>query len=405
MQSQNFMTSVSLNWRASPRIALYSHDALGMGHMRRNALIAQVLAAPPLNAVVLLVSGAKEMNAMRLAHGVDCVTLPALSKESDGSYRPRNLAISRQRLIDLRAQTIAAALEAFDPDMLIVDKQPRGVLCELDPALDQMRRRRKICVLGLRDVLDDPDTVRREWEESDSDGAVAEYYQAAFVYGDPTVYDMLREYRMSQAMQERVRFTGYLDPGVRELGDPDHAATAALAAINPDDKLVFCEVGGGQDGEHVAAAFAEADLPRGYTGVLMTGPFMPVAARERLAAVASHKRNLHVIEFTSEPTHLLRRAERVVAMGGYNTVCEVLSLEKRALIVPRTFPRTEQRIRAERLHDLGALDLMTPGELTPARLSEWVAADRAAPAAIREKIDFNGLSRIPHLTHDLLSAA
>ena len=34
-------------------------------------------------------------------------------------------------------------------------------------------------------------------------------------------------------------------------------------------------------------------------------------------------------------------------MGGYNTFCEVLSFDKRALIVPRHTPRLEQAIRAE----------------------------------------------------------
>ncbi len=388
-----------------PRIALYSHDALGMGHMRRNSLIAQALAAPPLNAIVLLISGAKELSAMKLARGVDCLTVPSLSKDSAGGYQPRNLAISRAMLMEMRARTIAAAVDVFDPHMLIVDKLPRGVFRELDPTLERMRSRGRVCVLGLRDVLDDPVTVRREWSEAESDRAVADYYHAAFVYGDPTVYDLLAEYGMSQEMTTRVRFTGYLDPSVRALGEPDHAAASTLASIAPDNEVVFCEVGGGQDGEALANAFTEAELPRGFTAVLVTGPFMPAPARDRLAATARKKPNLRVLEFTSEPTHILRRSSRVIAMGGYNTVCEVLCLGKPALIVPRTTPRTEQLIRAERLRDLGLLDVMDPENLSPLSLSQWIAADTTPPPDIRDRIDFNGLSRIPHLAHDLLAVA
>src|SRR3546814_18704154 len=47
------------------------------------------------------------------------------------------------------------------------------------------------------------------------------------------------------------------------------------------------------------------------------------------------------------------RASGVVCRGGYNTFCEVLSFDKRALVVPRTEPRMEQHIRAERAQDLG----------------------------------------------------
>ena len=42
------------------------------------------------------------------------------------------------------------------------------------------------------------------------------------------------------------------------------------------------------------------------------------------------------------PGHQPERFERaggVVAMGGYNTFCEILSFDKRAIIVPRTLTR------------------------------------------------------------------
>jgi predicted glycosyltransferase len=46
-------------------------------------------------------------------------------------------------------------------------------------------------------------------------------------------------------------------------------------------------------------------------------------------------------------------------MGGYNTFCEILSFDKRALIIPRTHPRREQFIRAARAADLGLIQMLT----------------------------------------------
>jgi predicted glycosyltransferase len=83
---------------------------------------------------------------------------------------------------------------------------------------------------------------------------------------------------------------------------------------------------------------------------------MPAEARGRLLRMAAKNPRLEVIKSAPEPTRLLMAADRVVSMGGYNTVSEVLSFEKRALVVPRTTPRREQLIRAERLHALGLLD-------------------------------------------------
>lgn len=388
-----------------PRIALYSHDAIGMGHMRRNSLIAQTLAGAPANAVVLLISGAKEMNAMALAPGIDCITLPALTKAASGEYRPRNLEIPRSDLTNIRARTIEAALEAFQPDLFIVDKLPRGALGELDATLSALRKAGTRCILGLRDILDDPGTVEREWVQGRSEEAIAEHYDRVWVYGDPTVYDLLNEYRMSDETAERVRFTGYLDPSGRFTGEPDFTSTTVLESIDESSRMVLCQVGGGQDGEQIVAAFVESELPDDTVGVIIMGPFMPEAARARLTKRATEHGRMHLVEFSSEPTHLLRRADRVIAMGGYNTVCELLSMEKPALIVPRTRPRTEQLIRAERLRDLGALSVMMPDETSPAALTDWMRQDVASPAGIRDRIDFNGLARIPHLADELLAVA
>jgi predicted glycosyltransferase len=93
-----------------------------------------------------------------------------------------------------------------------------------------------------------------------------------------------------------------------------------------------------------------------------------------------------------------------VTMGGYNSVCEVLSLEKRALIVPRVTPRREQLIRAERLRDLGVVDVLHPDDATADALETWMAAAGTKRPSTLECIDFNGLSRLPMLVEEVLSS-
>jgi predicted glycosyltransferase len=66
-----------------------------------------------------------------------------------------------------------------------------------------------------------------------------------------------------------------------------------------------------------------------------------------------------VITFDARLESLMARAAGVIAMGGYNTFCEILSFDKRALIVPRTAPRREQLIRATRAAELGLVAMLT----------------------------------------------
>ncbi len=156
------------------RVALYSHDTMGLGHMRRNLLLAQALRHSRLQAVVLLIAGAREASVLTGAAGVDCVALPSLRKDGTGQYHPRHLAVSLQELLALRAKIALAALEAFDPDVLIVDNVPRGALRELDPVLESLRaRRRTRLVLGLRDVLDDPATLQGEWARAQNQTSIS----------------------------------------------------------------------------------------------------------------------------------------------------------------------------------------------------------------------------------------
>ncbi len=386
------------------RIALYSHDTMGLGHKRRNLLIAQALAGSELKVDVLLIVGdAEATNTSAFPAGVDCLSLPALRKEEDGRYRSRSLQLSLEETVRLRARVISAALEAFAPDVLIVDKEPRGALRELDPALERLRTRgRALCVLGMREVLDDPDTVRREWRRTKSQAAIRRYYDAIWVYGDPMVYDPIHEYRFPADLAAKVRYTGYLDQRMRVLFAARDGVRLSAPKELPSHPFALCLLGGGQDGAQLADAFARAELPADTHGVILTGPFLPHDAQANLRQLAGGSSRLHVFGFLDEPAPLMERADRVVAMGGYNTIAEVLSFEKRALIVPRVKPRREQLIRAERLRDLGVVDVLHPDELSPRALTAWLARDFGPPRA-HERIDMNGLGRIPALLADLLS--
>jgi predicted glycosyltransferase len=55
-------------------------------------------------------------------------------------------------------------------------------------------------------------------------------------------------------------------------------------------------------------------------------------------------------------------------MGGYNSICEILSAERPAVIVPRVTPRREQLIRAEALSERGFVRTIHPDDVTPAGL-------------------------------------
>ena len=390
--------------KRSLRVALYSHDTMGLGHLRRNLLIADAMAQAPLEASSLLITGAHEANFFRLPPRADLLTLPRWRKSSGGGYSSAQLSLSRSDLTRLRAESVRSALEVFNPDLLIVDKVPVGAFGELLPSLRRLAESGKTrIVLGVRDVLDEPSNVAREWLCAENVDAMTRFYDSIWVYGDRRVYDPVREYGLPIEVAAKVTFTGYIDQTAR-IDKGAQKTVRLLETLPKDQPLVLCTVGGGQDGAELAAKFIRAFPAKGRVGVVVGGPFMPDSALNALREEAAEKGCVHVFDFLPEADLLVERAERVVSMAGYNTVCSVLSFGKPALFAPRVQPRREQWIRAARLAELGVATAIHPDHLSMQRLRQWIESDSPARPAAPGVIDLDGLASISLLTQSLTTA-
>jgi len=318
--------------------------------------------------------------------------LPALTKDRHGYYKARHYGWSLEKTARLRSRIIASALLEFEPDLFVVDKLPRGIGNELNRSLRQLRRRGQTqCVLGLRDVLDDPQVAVREWREGLAEETIQEYFDELWIYGDRSVYDCVSEYGFSRAIAQRAHFTGYLNQRIRLAGSAGQlTATPSPLSHTP---YALCVVGGGQDGFELAKAFVLAGVPDGWLGVVITGPFMPVAQRGQLLQLAGQAPNMRVVDHLVESDYYLQHAQRVVSMGGYNSVTAILSFGKPALIVPRTVPRTEQWVRARRLEQSGWVTTLHPELLGPEPIRDWLH-NPVVRAPTQGCVDLNGLERI-----------
>jgi predicted glycosyltransferase len=383
-----------------PRMVLYSHDTMGLGHMRRSLLIAHALSRGGREATVLLVCGSVQASSFIIPPGVDCLTLPALRKSTSGTYDSRRLNVPLEGIVKLRSQTIRAAVRAFGPDLLVTDNVPRGALGELEPTLEDLAAEGVPCVLGLRDILDEPDTVAREWSRAGNEQAIHEYYRSVWVYGDPALYDMAAEYGFSAELRRRLRYVGYLDQRPR-LGRSAGEGPPAPPDVVPRGPYALCTVGGGQDGLELADAFARSRAPVGIQRLMLVGPDMDAGGRRHLHERARRDGSLSVLDFVPEPGHLVKRAGCMVTMGGYNTVCEAVSFRKRTLVVPRVTPRREQLIRAERFRDHGLLDVLHPQALDPDRLTKWVCRNFGRPT--RGHVDLGGPGRLRAVAREVLA--
>jgi predicted glycosyltransferase len=374
------------------RVLIYSHDTFGLGHLRRCRAIAHAIVERFKGVSVLIISGSQIAGAFDYRARVDFVKIPSVIKLYNGEYDSIGEYIDVRDILRMRRLIIQRTAESFEPDLMIVDKAPLGLKGELEPTLAMLRRRGARLVLGLRDVMDSAQHLEAEWRPKRVLEKMEHAYDRVWVYGPRRFWNPLQGLNIGQSLAERMHYVGFIQS---EL-----PASPGREVHELPERYLLVTAGGGGDGspmmEQVLAA-REHDGDNDFPLVLVLGPFMRSENRERVRQRAAILANVHVIDFETKLEPLLIRAVGVVGMCGYNTFCEALSFDRKALFVPRTQPRLEQYIRATRASELGLCD-MIEGDAAddPLRMAAALRRlpDQLSPSAHLRRGDLDGLEAI-----------
>lgn len=374
------------------RVYLYSHDAEGLGHFRRNLNIASSIVRELSDCSAMLLVGSPFPSLFRLPPNCDFVKVPALQKMGQDSYR----SLTHDKLSDalrMRTRVLKAVISAHPPDVLIVDKHPAGLFGELLPSLRWLRRHspKTRIFLGLRDVLDEPAQIQREWKREAVQSVIAKFYDRVWIYGDQKVFPAISEYGFTRAVAEKSRYCGYVIASPREF-----------VLKSQGHPLIVAGVGGGSDGYPVlkAAIEAAAILRKTYARLNLkayAGPLMPRAdLRELRRAAAPHSAFVRIERFSEHFIRHLAAADAVISMGGYNSLFEAVALGRRVVCIPRETPRMEQVIRAITLEKRGVLSVVRQDVCNGETVAKAVrvALQEHQQAAALPTLDFNGYKRI-----------
>lgn len=345
------------------RLLIYSQDGMGLGHLRRTRNIASAILDKDPGRNILIVSDSPATPFFLPLDGIDYLKLPTIVKTGDVTWRPGTLPMGIDEAVQLRAKIIEQVFREFHPDAILVDHMPVGALGELKPMLDT--RARMACpphlYLGLRDVLDAPEVIRSVWLGLDAYEYLA-HYDAALVYGCREFFDAESAYHLTPSV-EKVLYCNYVGP----------MPTAHGLQTSMSQPFVLVMSGGGKDGYPVAKTFLDAlplILPKvPLHALILAGPNMATSQRDELTARAATY-PVQVLASTTDAITLLQRASVVVTMAGYNSLCEILACRKKALVVPRSGPSSEQRIRSVMFAQKRLIRVVEANELTPHRFAE-----------------------------------
>ena len=360
--------------QAGPRILIYSHDTMGLGHLRRCRAIAHYLVEQNKDLSVLIISGSPIIGSFDFKARVDFVRVPGVIKLRNGEYTSLNLHLDIRETLAIRASIIRHTAAAFAPDLFLVDKEPLGLRGEVASTLDMLKSKGVPLVLGLRDVMDDPALLEPEWKRKNVLPALRDLYDAIWIYGLPQICDPLAGITLPKSIKRKISYTGYLPrsvPASLKVDPLEGFGGAPYVLVTP---------GGGGDGEALIdwvlrAYESDAELP--HNALIVFGPFMQSERQTEFMQRVERLRRVRAITFDTRLEALMVNAAGVVAMGGYNTFCEILSFDKRAILVPRTAPRLEQFIRAQQAQEVGLVRML--GDDGQRDVRAMVAALRALP--------------------------
>jgi len=338
------------------RILIYSHDSFGLGHLRRCRSIAHSLVGHYKGVSVLILSGSPIIGSFDFKARVDFVRIPGVIKLKDGDYTSLGLHIDLEQTLSMRESIIYHTAASFKPDIFLVDKEPTGLKGEVVSTLKMLRELGTTNVLGLRDIMDDPITLKAEWERKQVQPVLEDLYHDIWVYGLKKMGNPIEFLGLPNSISNKITHTGYL---YREM--PNELNW--ISPVTQKQPYILVTPGGGGDGidmvNWVISAY-ETDPTIPHPAVIVTGPFMPQVNQQEFHERCQKIDIIQIITFDSHIEFLMQQSIGIVAMGGYNTFCEILSLDKPALIIPRSVPRREQIIRASRAVKLGLVSMLDP---------------------------------------------
>ena len=247
------------------KIMVYSHDAFGLGNIRRMLAICQHLLKSISNLSILLLSGSPLLQSFRLPPRLDYIKLPCLNRGRSGNMAVKYLNIDVESTLRLRSELILAAARNYQPDLILVDKKPTGIKGELNLAIDHLNSNlpNTNFVLLLRDILDTPEKTVGEWQREGYYQQVESVYDRLLVVGMPEIFNLCHEYQFPKAMPsassaiaDKVRYCGYIR---KESGLKNRRDVRQELGISSNEKQVLVTPGGGEDGYYLISNY-----PKGF---------------------------------------------------------------------------------------------------------------------------------------------
>ncbi|MBW4465205.1 MAG: glycosyl transferase [Pegethrix bostrychoides GSE-TBD4-15B] len=353
------------------RLMFYCQHILGIGHLVRSIEIVRGLLS---DFEVFFINGGEVVEGFDLPDGLQIINIPAI--KTDSEFRELQIPADFQNLEQVlahRRDLLLTIFEQVQPTALMVELFPFGrrrFSTELIPLMERARATSTKVVCSLRDIV--VTKQDRAKHEEKICRLINQYFDLLLIHGDPKFMPLETSFSRISDLNCQVHYTGYVTQQVTQQ-------EADQPALSLDLPLIVTSVGGGRFGHELlecvaeTSALLETQIPHQIQ--MFTGPFSPDDLYDKLCQIAQQRRNLSVERFTPHLLQYMQQAELSISMAGYNTTMNVLTTGVRAMLLPFIGnDDQEQRMRSERLEELGIVSVIQRQELQPERFAQKIIA-------------------------------
>lgn len=366
------------------KILIHCQYVYGIGHFVRTIELARCLSN---RFAVYILNGGEVVPNFELPDNITIIQLPEIYKEENSDYlTPVDSSTTIDECFKMRMQLIEKSVEEIIPDIVITEHFPFGLLFQsevvkLIKQVKKINHNSKI-ICSVRDII-----------ESSNGGAndiktcklLNDLYDCVLVHGDSNHVDLSKSFPKINLIEKPIYHTGYI---VRPI---------PAIETKENTPIILVSVAAGRIGAELLLAFINthhALLKKvNHKLVLYSGAFQKDFQIQQDTLILLQSKNISIHTFNSnEYIKSLSQSSLVISLGGYNSVLEAISANKKLLIYQRQFENgnEEQNLRIKLFEERGYLDFLTENDLASENLPILILKKLKKLEKKQISLNFNG---------------
>jgi predicted glycosyltransferase len=384
------------------KIVIYGHDSFGLGHVNRIINIANKLSENKKNRIIII-TGSKGLSLFKVDNSIDVVKIPCIVSSfgtgKKGGYFADIGDDCNEAVFNIRKKIILNVIKIFKPDIFLVDHNPVGPNLEILEVLEFLKnssKKTKI-YLGQRDLLYEKNRYIKNCKKNNLFHIIEKFYDKVFIYGQKNVFNFLDFYKIPEKIKYKYFYLGYIvNPNKNKKFKKDKKRSILVLS------------GGGRDGallmERCLDVILDIQKIIDINFTLNLGPLMSKGDIKKIIEKNKKHKNVKIKEYLYNTREYILKSDLVISMGGYNSVCEILSTSTPAIIYPRIDTDKEQLIRAKIFKSRSLLDYIDPKNYNRTdflkKIFKNINKDKNDLNKRRSLIKFDGLNNLTKIINE-----